>query len=388
MSIASTGAATAAAKAPLPPNPLTVCQADLKLINSCLSDENKTKFVANCEAAIKMNPDFFGKLNAKAVSVIQTMALDHQNRMTHAIGDPLKKGFFDPFVYFQELEKRGERAEKHVQKMFEDRTFYKGKAPSSSFEMIPNERDVAGCFPMHYRIKKGVKVSQALKDLWKTVVFVRTGEACQIALSRALQELLGEEKFDALFGLNAEFPLFFGTDDDQSIYNPLYQLLVPTFREDFRKVKFGEMVCFKGAANCAKKHFLNRGRSLNVICIEEGNDPKFVGLGLDPKGVTKAQIAEILRGQFNAKPMKMDKMFDAKILSTVVKEADHKFDCEISAAAFASEGGGEMIDAMQFDMKKIAILKALNVEQACKQLNKWQVQCIRAYKNLLSATEK
>jgi hypothetical protein len=351
----------------------------------------KAQHIQRHEMGISLFSALYRKLTAAIVEKIVAIAQDNFDRMNGVTDSPLLCGYHYATRYFEELEKRGEVAQANMESMRKNDVFYKGKAPSALFVMKSNNEEVSGVYPFNYIVKKRQSASDALDSLGQLPTFIGCGEAALIARATAIRSVLGKDKFDALFGLDAVHRLIIGTDDHLIIYNPLYQLITAIFPADISKVKVGDMVCIQGAKGYLDKHIVGSSQAFNVICIEAetGKEPKFTGLGLDPKGVTLAQIVELLWKNYNANSIDPVKLFNEKITKVLFKVPDSRktFDRlhkhQISLAKFKEDGGGVIVEgaSTSFDVMRIATLQMQTIPEAQKWLKEWHESYIKAYED-------
>lgn len=351
------------------------------------------EILAQREFAIMQNPDLVAQLAKDTVDTIKALALDNHLIMNGQNKKPLLKGFHYRVQYFAMLQARSKaenslegHATQLLKQMRDRNVFAYGKAPSAAFEQIQSTvSKVIKFIPECYRVKKGVKASVAMDDLWKNVTFIGCGEACQIAQATAIRRALGDgdAKFDALFGLNAKYRLIIGHGREQmSIFNPLSSLLTGSKITDVKQVKLGQMVNFDGAKGYGVKHLVGLEPTYNGVCIEAGVNPKFTTMGLDPEGATQAQIAQTLLDGFNETPVDYTEMLKPEIVKELLNQFDpillrfHPLlkDQKMSREDFEKHGGGTFSEGTGncFDIERIAILKKLPIDEAVKQLEEWQ----------------
>ena len=131
------------------------------------------------------------------------------------------------------------------------------------------------------------------------------GEAIQIAEYAALLDVLGEEKFNAIFSAEGQTPLKIGKNDMMGFHiAPIEHFL--KFNGPAKTIKKGQLVFFSNIQNYGIKHINGEAAAFNTLCIEDAPNAKFLGLGLSKDGVTETEVNDTLLSEYNRAPIGYD----------------------------------------------------------------------------------
>ncbi|CAF23955.1 hypothetical protein [Candidatus Protochlamydia amoebophila] len=249
------------------------------------------------------------KIHSCVISTVQKIAEDYEKRLQGYENNVecLNGGIWMPNAYFKALDEKKKitRLKYMVSKNYFDH-FY-----SKDFEAIPSADAIhkTGFVKYQIRIKKGVSPSEALKSAQRGPTLVDCATVCQIGQYQALLEVLGEEKFNYLFGHETGSPLVLCS---YAIDNPLMPFLRQYTIKNSEKWPINEVNLEKGwrvVFNNVSKYNIKHGMrgdavSFNVICFDTTVDKeKFIGFGLGGKEVTEEQIEQALINEYNAQPI-------------------------------------------------------------------------------------
>ena len=251
-------------------------------------------------------------LASTAVETLQAIASDSKMRME---GYPknyelLGSGIFRPDEYYKALKEmhQSDRIEYFVKKG----SFVHGYVSTKHFKMIPQTQSdlYPTGFSKHcFVLKEGIEPTEALAALGGTIALLRCGETCQISYYRAINHLLGDAKFNMLFAANSLTPLKLG----QSCENPINYLITAT-PAGGRMTK-GNVRQIDNASIYNIKHVTGEAAVLTTLCCDDTpGKERFTTLGIDPQGLTHAEVDEALMAEFNK-----DSISIASVTDTVAR---------------------------------------------------------------------
>jgi len=257
--------------------------------------------------------------------------------------------------------------------------FYHGFVNKKFFEHVSQPSSPTGFCPNHYAIKGQVLPSEALDSLIKGLTFLDCGAIMDVGYYKAILEVIGKEKFDVIFSRESETPLCIGR---KNLLNPINSLIVGKEYKKISQLKKGEMAHIRSIEDYRIKHLNGEAAGFNVICIEEGKNPKFIGFGLNPAGVTVEEITEVLRKEYNKAEVNDSDQFTPEIATKLRKDhskADVKKRRKLKTETLTSEqfkkrGGGRIIPEgyQALDTEKIEMLKNASTSVCQTLLKKWQ----------------
>jgi hypothetical protein len=255
-------------------------------------------------------------------------------------------------------------------------TFMTGAVPKKDFSLIEDSTYPTG-YQGGFILKKGKSPSEALETIRKGLTLTGCGEVCQIAHYEALLSVLGKEKFNALFAADSPTPLRI---DAVNMKNPIYRLFQNT-KIDGKPIEKGTQYHFTNSRLYIMKHPTGEARGINVLCVDDTpGKEKFIGLGLDPKGETSAQIAKRLFEEYNKSPIafelvsrdlkiKLLRRYTPEVLAYMKKLG---FCIYQRLEDFNGDGGGKCRnEILNYDIASISILKNESTENARKTFTKW-----------------
>lgn len=216
------------------------------------------------------------------------------------------------------------------------------------------------------------KPSGALDQALNNVALLGCAEACQLAQWQGVRQVLGDEKFDALFGSTSPFKLIVANRID----NPLIRLRVHISNPKKQEIQLGDMVYVQNVPEYPKYDPFGPATGYNAICInQELGEPKITIQGLNPVGASIDEMGKDLYQELQKEPTLLEK----EELPEAIRKDMHRFakpqpKPKISFRAFVQRGGGALTHRMWIDPKKIAILKVLSPEEGIKKLAIWGPQ--------------
>jgi hypothetical protein len=179
--------------------------------------------------------------------------------------------------------------------------FYHLMAPSKYWSNLDHPPSLTGKHFTTLVMNKGVSAREAFESFEKQLSFLDCNLTVQVAIALVISEFLGKEIFDELALKMGEIRL--GTDPDKFLlmfmkfvkFSPPSSLLDP-----LHSLVKSQQYYIRNTTMYTKKHI--HGVAAGYHLIYMGNS-KFMGLGLDPSGVTLAEIAKVLFEEYNADPI-------------------------------------------------------------------------------------
>jgi hypothetical protein len=174
-----------------------------------------------------------------------------------------------------------------------------------------------GTADLHFIAKKTANASEALMAAIQGFGIYDCGMVCQIARYRALERVLGTEKFQRLFDsqvTGAAMNIGYLEDDELQpmrlfVDFPLKDRTIqPLNMDEFNAlrqpgrlpVKEGQLAFIVGEKNYRYKHPHGDYASFNLICSEATHgQQKFLGFGLNPEGEPEVAIYQKLIQAYN-----------------------------------------------------------------------------------------
>ncbi len=245
--------------------------------------------------------EFERRVNDYVVEAIRDIAADSETRKGY-MNRPsfLDSGIFYTQDYFQAL-KQLHRLHS-LEELINKHALTHGKVSTAHFNTVYDHKNPIKKSPYRFVLKSGVTPSAALQTLLEGFNLLECASVAQIAYYIAVQNLLGIEKFDILFGSESSYPFRIG----QQPKHPL-DVLKKHYIESSEKrapLKRGDLVYFKNVIKYRLKHPFGHASGFNVICVDDTiGAERFVGLGLPPEGVTREEMQVLLLEEYNKPPV-------------------------------------------------------------------------------------
>lgn len=233
----------------------------------------------------------------------------------------------------------------------------KESAAATTTSVKPFSHSYGRFFP-----NNGISPSEALKGLQTGLVLTGCAEVYEMAFYQALLEILGD-KFDALFGADSCAPFFIKCGREVS---PISLLRCTVDIPKLQDLKPGHLIYIPSTDKYPHKHPLGSGRGMNLVCIEGGPHPKFIGFGLDPKGVTLLQVIEWLRADYNSKPLT-----PADLSTAAYTPQANAFEKDQISLEELLKTAKMPTTAQEIYFERIMLLAALPVEKGKELLKQW-----------------
>lgn len=157
--------------------------------------------------------------------------------------------------------------------------------------------------------KKDVKPSDALASALAGVALLDCGAVVQIARYQALLDVLGEDKFNRLFGSEHGQALNIGYHDTAQQPMKLFVNFTSAAKmgrlaaesKGKRTIKIGQVVSFNSIGLLYDaKHPFGMDSNFNVVCITDTiGKQRFTALGIPPEGYSEDELCNFLAERFN-----------------------------------------------------------------------------------------
>lgn len=341
---------------------------------------------------VDLSPNNIQKIwNETTIKIVREITQDAERRAQSKSVKELNEGFFYPSVYQKLLKAMNNKsATARRDLMLKNGTFMHGSFPKEYFEkiLLPPREDVAVPLEKYYfKIREGQLPTQALNAAKRGLSVSACGEVCFIASYFAIREILGTDKFNAIFASDSKTPLVISSD---------LSLLPINFlcKYDEHSFKTGSIYTFQSSKAYNYKHFYGEGQAFNVICSDtSGVTPKFVGFGLNVNGVTEKELKAHLLDSYNSPPTPIEdivsgqarKKLDPYFQQVVVLEDGTSFeefrktvqDQQFSLEEFECDGFGE--GGSKPDIDRLILLAKATPVQAKKLLEMWKAKDAKKY---------
>lgn len=333
-------------------------------------------------------------LTRSTIECMQTIVRRNHQAMAEAVAKPsgLSKGLFYANEYMQALEQivaatRDDTTRENAHKLAKQTlavytkkgNFYHGLAPDF-FDMRKEPLSLTGTAIHEYRLNDKQTPSAAIDAMVEGTakpMFIDCSMACQLATLKALKDLFKDDKFNRLFDFKGPAPLAF--THSQAMGPPLKQLFVFTLAKT-HKIRAGEWGDFHGVKSYGDKHINGEAGAFNVICLNDQEPKTYLGLGLDPEGVTHDQLVDTFVEEYNKPPIDYDLL--SEDLQQKLFQQPHVIERRKTAASFRKrtitkkdavkkELCGAANEVMYFNIKRIEMLYAASAEEGRKLLAQW-----------------
>lgn len=208
----------------------------------------------------------------------------------------LDSGLWYANQYFEILEQSthlDSKFEERLQKFKSANYFLHGYASSKSLV----QKD--GYF--NYHLKKGSLPSEVIEDIENALMFIDCAIVFDIAYYRVALKFLGKKRFDAIFGKNNDGRAFFS-----NAASPRKILSLLSTKKNSRKnpERMGSTFYIANHPAYVFKEKNGESQGFNLISIGKNADGEtlYIGLGLNPEGVTAGEVEEVLVSEFNRIP--------------------------------------------------------------------------------------
>lgn len=303
--------------------------------------------------------DIAQRMNDVALNALQTLMKDNQERMQGYAKDSalLTKGCFYREKYVRALKALNtEEANTRLKWLHKRGCFADG------YYSTPKSFDKYATYGLV--IKAKVSASKALKKAMEVFSLTDCVNTCRMSIYKALLGLFGEKKFDGLYGRGSAIPFSLAG----RACDPVDSLHVPYDVNHLKDIKRGSMIYVGSVPNYSSKHPCGSSQGFRCLCLEEGDNPKFLAFGLDSNGVTYQQIVEHLHQNYNATPddpkdFMQPEMYQLYLLSEDRKEHLARKDHTLTLEEFQKQMKGLREIAVAFNVPRIAQLYNSSIEE-------------------------
>lgn len=236
------------------------------------------------------NPDPFEKEESEIRDFLKSSICQTMKEITARVPGS-KKGIMYEETYFAEV--------------------YTGKGNYFDFLVQKNlKTDEFGCFKLgedfrHFVTKKGFTASEAVQSFLEGPTPADCGTTVEVVYFKAMLDLLGKEKFNALFSTRPgklQIRKWVCPDIRSSLY-PFIEFVNPqiTAETDPAQLELGDHICLGGVPWYTVKHPFGAMQSMHgiVIGFNEKKEALIGGLGFDTPRTIK-QIKQTLVASYNA----------------------------------------------------------------------------------------
>jgi hypothetical protein len=275
----------------------------------------------------------------------------------------LADGVFYGNEYMKALDASGQTSRMNWLK--EKGCFYHGLAPKRSFEMLSDPTSPTGIQGNHFIVQQGVAPVDALNDMRRGLSFIGCGEVCQLGQYEAVRDMLGDEKFNAIFSATSSTPLRVCQDLVRNPLLPLCQLQ----KKDPGPFRPGTIVFFGNVPLYQRKHTNGESAGFFTVCCSR--EPQlFTSLGLRSSGMSADEIGEVLRRDFN-QPSIGASMVSEKVARRIVCDDPSLKEVSLSKEEFSSAGGGQIMLSMQLCAQRVDQLAKQSLRDSCSSYAEW-----------------
>lgn len=233
-------------------------------------------------------------INMIFLDEFRTVVTDYWNRIESAKRNKnqLLSGYWYSNDYFETLQKFGQ---KNLTKWLMDRdAFSNGFVDGKKGLILPEGASYS------YYLATNFKPAEVIKNINENgIIFIDCSMAYQLALYKSILFIVGEEIFNQIFNQEVmrKMPML-----DQFTQNTMLKGLIDGRDIDEPGVP-GTHYYFQNHFLYQYKENCGESQGFNVFVVEnDGITPKFIGFGLDPKGVTADEIKAKMVEIFNNEP--------------------------------------------------------------------------------------
>lgn len=307
------------------------------------------------------------RLNHTMCEKINAINALHQQNMNGYKSDVqlLNRGVFYPPEYYFALKQKNQT--KRIEALFKKEFFFKGYLSSNHFNRIEGD---------NFSVKKGVLPSDALKYIFEGLCLMGCGQVVQAVQYAAIQEVLGADKFNALFSPDGPAPLVICIEDES--ISPLSKLRVLINKKNPQpaEIKNGDSVYFENHEDYDAKHLGGTTPGHHTICIDD-NGKEFAAFGLPPGGLNSEEIKEDLLKEFNSEPESIEYLPERirNGFEMIIQRAPHQFrslkNKVCTMKEFEAKSGGRATLLHRLDVNKIILLANSSLENSCGLFSRW-----------------
>lgn len=240
--------------------------------------------------------DVGNRLTDLVCEKIKAICADNKRRLAGAKADPslLDRGIYYPNEYREALQEAG-RTEA-IDALAKQNAFVFGFTASKHFQLVDTATRTNGLGK--FQLTKDARPSTGLKEMAEGLTLMECRGICDLVRYWAIAEVLGEEKFDALFCAASRTPLTIGF----SIWTDPLNFLLHWIKEyplSGDPIQLADLFYFENLTDYLQIHPEGIACGYNTFCIDNGASPKFTGLGLPGDGLEKENIHKALWEEYN-----------------------------------------------------------------------------------------
>ncbi len=309
------------------------------------------------------------RLNHTMCEKINAINALHQQSMNGYKSDIqlLNRGVFYPPEYYFALKQMNQTA--RIEALLKKEAFFNGYLSPKHFTRVEDDS---------FSVKIGVLPSDALQNIFEGLCLMGCDQVVQAAEYAAIQEVLGAEKFNALFSADGPTPLIISLKEGGEAISPLRKLKVLIYKKHPQpaEIKKGDSVYFENHADYDAKHLGGTATGYHSICIDD-NGKKFAAFGLPPGGLSTKEIKEDLLKEFNSEPESIEYLPErVRYYFGAVTQMDPRQFAYLKNKAytmkeFEAESGGKATLLHRLDVDRITLLANSSLEKSLKLFSRW-----------------
>lgn len=302
-------------------------------------------FITLCDDLFTRTELLWGAIReAQMLEVTRERRDDIRGRVT--------KGFYYPhdhYLLLQQCKQLGIISQTEMlPDLIEKGNFLYG-APPEGMKLIDDPKRPGEKISLTYQ-STGKKLPSVILDDLKTgrYWYLDCAKIVHLVSLFVIRDVWGSEKFNRVFGAKGAFviasidhPLAIGS---VSRFYTFHRFFSPVLGErGNRPVSRGQLVGFLNDPNYLRREKLGGFGSLNAVCLKsEGEEKRYLGLGLPVKGLTEEEILQTLADQFNKAPFTKE-MVSKRIWKILVQrsgEPDLTIKPDMTSEKIVKCGGG------------------------------------------------
>jgi hypothetical protein len=231
--------------------------------------------------------------------------------------DVLKKDFWYANTHYQALKQT--KAFDVLNVLREHDCFYEG-LPPDGFTEVEDPDYLNGIRILSYRLKEGIKPSDALRSTRESLCYIDCQMAIELAYYEVLLDLLGENKFDDYFRFDGKHPLAL---DPDIFSTPLQDFIVFT-PCPLTEMRQGDQRYFANDPLYCSRHLHGEAQGYHTLCIQTSPELRVIAFGLTPEGLSEDELFDVCVEDFNLKPLGLNSIVTdglaKKILMAALKK--------------------------------------------------------------------
>lgn len=228
--------------------------------------------------------------------------------------DILKKGFWYANTHYQALKQI--KALDILTVLREHDCFYEG-LPPNGFTEVEDPDYLNGIRILSYRLKEGMKPSEALRSIRESLCYIDCQMAIEMAYYEVLLDLLGEDKFNDYFRFDGEHPLAL---DPDIFSTPLQDFIIST-PCPLAEMRRGDQRYFANDPLYCSRHLHGEAQGYHTLCIQTNPELKFTAFGLSPDGLTEDELFDVCVEDFNQRPLGLNSIVTNELARKILEAA-------------------------------------------------------------------